>query len=362
MPGMDGMELASRVKAEPQIARTRLVLLTSSGLRGEAEQARRVGFAAYLTKPVRQSKLYDVLATVMDAPAPNEGAETGQADQASIVTLHSIEGARARSRERRRRAHVLVAEDNQVNQKVAVRMLERLGYQSDVAANGLEALEALSRVRYAAVLMDVQMPEMDGYEATAEIRRIEEGQDRRTPVIAMTANAMQGDREEALQAGMDDYVPKPVKAEELEAVLERWVSKSHVATGQEPGKGPDARQNPTEGPLDLNVFAALRELQSEGEGDILGELVELFFADVPPRLVALREAAEAGDARSVEVIAHTLKGSCANMGAIGMEATCAELEGMGRFEDLANVPVRISLLEEEFGRARVAFERELAKP
>ena len=361
MPGMDGMELASRVKAEPRIARTRLVLLTSSGLRGEAEQARRVGFSAYLTKPVRQSKLYDVIATVMDAPAPEEGAETGPAAQAPIVTLHSIEGARARSRERRRRAHVLVAEDNQVNQKVAERMLERLGYQSDVAANGLEALEALSRVRYAAVLMDVQMPEMDGYEATAEIRRIEEGQDRRTPVIAMTANAMQGDREEALEAGMDDYVPKPVKAEELEAVLERWVSKPHEVAGQEPGKGPDARENPAEGSLDRNVFAALRELQAEGEGDILGELVELFFADVPPRLVALREAAVAGDARSIEAIAHTLKGSCANMGAVRMGATCAELEGMGRSEDLAGASAKISLLEEEFGRVRVAFERELSK-
>jgi two-component system, sensor histidine kinase and response regulator len=303
------MELASRVKAELSIAYTQLVLLTPSGLRGEAEQARRVGFAAYLTKPVRQSKLYDVIATVMDAPAPSEGAETGPAHQAPIVTLHSIEGARTRARERRRRAHVLVAEDNQVNQKVAVRMLERLGYRSDVAANGLEALEAISRVRYAAVLMDVQMPEMDGYEATVEIRCLEGGQDRRTPVIAMTANAMQGDREEALESGMDDYVPKPVKAEELEAVLDRWVSRPHEATVPEPGKGPDARENPAEGSLDRNVLAGLRELQAQGEGDILGELVELFFADVPTRLVALREAVRAGNARFVEGIAHALKGS-----------------------------------------------------
>ena len=361
MPGMDGMELASRIRSEPPIAHTQLVLLTSSGLRGEAEQARRVGFAAYLTKPVRQSKLYDVIATVMDASPPDEGAETGPAHQAPIVTLHSIESARARARERRVRAHVLVAEDNQINQKVAVRMLERLGYQADVAANGLEALEALSRVRYAAVLMDVQMPEMDGYEATAEIRRLEEGQDRRTPVIAMTANAMQGDRKETLEAGMDDYVPKPVKAEELEAVLDRWVSKPHEATVPEPGKGPDAGENSAQDPIDRNVFAGLRELQADGEGDILGELVELFFADVPPRLVALREAAKAGNARSVEGIAHALKGSCVNMGAVRMGAICAELEEMGRSEDLASAPARMSLLEEEFGRVRVAFERELSK-
>jgi CheY-like chemotaxis protein len=119
---------------------------------------------------------------------------------------------------------VLVAEDNQINQKVAVKMLERLGYRADVAADGLEAIEALSNISYAAVLMDVQMPEMGGYEATAEIRRREEGQGRRTPIIAMTANAMQGDREKALSAGMDGYVPKPVKLEDLEATLKRWVS------------------------------------------------------------------------------------------------------------------------------------------
>jgi two-component system, sensor histidine kinase and response regulator len=242
-------------------------------------------------------------------------------------------------------------------------MLERLGYQADVVANGLEALEALSRVRYAAVLMDVQMPEMDGYEATAEIRRLEEGQDRRTPIIAMTANAMQGDREQALEAGMDDYVPKPVKADELEAVLDRWVSKPNEAEASvlEAGDASASREDSEEDPLDRSVLAGLRELQEEGEPDILNELIELFLTDVPPQLAALREAVEAGDAHSVERIAHTLKGSCGNMGAVRMEAICAELEEIGRSEDLATTPVRISKLEEEFGRVRVVFEEELSK-
>jgi two-component system sensor histidine kinase/response regulator len=361
MPEMDGMELASRIKVEPAIAPTRLILLTSTGLRGEAEQARRVGFAAYLTKPVRQSKLYDAIATVLDALPVEEEAERRPTHEAPLVTLHSFEKAKAHARERRRRAHVLVAEDNQVNQKVAVRMLEKLGYQADVVANGLEAIEALSRVRYAAVLMDVQMPEMDGYEATAEIRRREEGQDRRTPIIAMTANAMQGDRVEALEAGMDDYVPKPVKADELEAVLDRWVSRPDEATVLEAGKDSAAREDTEADPLDRSVLAGLRELQREGEPDILEELIELFLTDVPSQLVTLREAAEASDAHSVEQIAHTLNGSCGNMGAVRMGAICAELEEIGHSEDLATAPVRISRLEEEFGRVRVVFEEELSK-
>jgi PAS domain S-box-containing protein len=215
MPGMDGMELASKIKADPSIAPTKLILLTSMGLRGEAEQARRAGFAAYLTKPVRQSKLFDAMVNVMmDALPVEEQAEMGPADETPIVVARrGLEGGEARPVELPWRAHVLVAEDNQVNQKVAVRMLEKLGYRADVAANGLEAIEALSRIPYAAVLMDVQMPEMDGHEATAGIRRREQGRGRRTPIIAMTANAMQGDREEALASGMDDYVPKPVKLE-----------------------------------------------------------------------------------------------------------------------------------------------------
>ena len=221
MPEMDGMELASRIKADPAIASTRLILLTSLGLRGEAEQARRVGFSDYLTKPVRQSKLYDTIATAMGAlPFEEEDERRTERRETLIVSRDSIQEDEAHTRERLRRAHVLVAEDNAVNQKVAVRMLEKLGYRADVAANGLEAVEALSRIPYAAVLMDVQMPEMNGYEATARIRR-REGSKHRTPIIAMTANALEGDREKALETGMDDYVPKPVKPDALEAALER---------------------------------------------------------------------------------------------------------------------------------------------
>jgi two-component system sensor histidine kinase/response regulator len=353
MPGMDGMRLAHTIKADPTISSTRLILLTSVGLRGEAEQARRVGFAAYLSKPVRQSELYDSLVTVMSLP--DELASASSRADTPLVTRYGLKEARARLY-----ARLLVAEDNGINQKVAVKTLERLGYQADVVANGLEALEALSRIPYAAVLMDVQMPEMDGYEATREVRRRERGDGRHTPIIAMTANAMQGDRKKALEAGMDDYVPKPVKPQELDAVLRRWVLRPEAAvtTVSESGSEPGAS---TDDPIDRSVLVSLRELQVEGEPEILSELIELFLDDVPRHLAALREAVQAGDARSVERIAHTLKGSCGNMGAVRMEAISAELEEIGRSEDLKAARARISRLEEEFGRVRAVFEEELSK-
>ncbi len=354
MPGMDGMQLARHISDDPSIAPTRMVLLTSIGQRGDSDDARRAGIDAYLTKPVRQSELHDAIATVMSTPE-EEAAEEG----APLVTRHTL-----REMQAGHRAHLLLAEDNPVNQKVAAKMLERLGYRVEVANNGLEALEALERNSYAAVLMDVQMPEMDGYEATAEIRRREEGQGRRTSIIAMTANAMQGDREKALSAGMDDYVPKPVKPEKLEAALERWVpQESELQREASALQSEDGtiEQVAEEDPLDRSVLAGLRGLQEEGEPDILGELIELFLTDVPPQLIALREAAQSGDARSVERIAHTLKGSCGNMGAVRMGAICAELEEMGRSGNLTTASGLVSRLEEELGRVRAAFEEELAK-
>ena len=350
MPRMDGMQLAQTIKAEPAIATTRLIMLTSLGRRVDAEEAHRVGIDAYLTKPVRQSRLYDAIVTVMSAP-----------EDATPLEVQPITTRSRRKETPPSGTRILLAEDNAVNQKVAVRMLERLGYRADVVADGLEAVEALTQIPYAAVLMDVQMPEMDGYEATAEIRRREEVSGGHTPIIAMTANAMEGDREQAFKAGMDDYIPKPVKPEELGAVLERCVSKADEASAFEAGEGSATREESEEGPLDRGVLVGLRELQEEGEPDLLEELIELFLADVPPQLVALRKAVDAGDAHSVERIAHTLKGSSANIGAVRMQALCTELEEIGRSEELRAAPGLISRLEEEFGRVRAVFVEELSK-
>ncbi len=362
MPGMDGLGLARRIKEDPSISSTRLMMMSSVGRRGETEEARRAGIEAYLTKPVRQSRLYDTITTIMATP---EGDAPTREEGKRLVSHHGLKEASARSH-----AHVLVAEDNAVNQKVAVKMLERLGYRADVAANGLEAVEALSRIPYSAVLMDVQMPEMDGYEATMAIRRREYAEAQqgethrrggvvRTPIIAMTANVMQGDREKTLEAGMDDYVTKPVKPEELAAALERWIP-------QPDGEAPDpeeatdgvAAPEGTTDPLDRSVLAGLREL---GDQELLTELAELFVEDVPPRLEALREAIEGGDAASVGRAAHALKGSSGNMGASGMSTICAELEDAERSGELQSAPVLLKRLEAEFGRVRTALEAETGR-
>jgi len=219
MRGMDGFELARRIKSDPATAAAQLVMLTSFGDRGDATTARESDIAAYLTKPVRQSQLFDCLAKVISTS--NSKKET-RSSMVPVVTKHSLAEARIMSNKR-----LLLAEDNAVNQKVALRQLQKLGYRADAVANGREAIEALGRIPYDLVLMDCQMPEMDGYEATAEIRR-REGDAKHTWIVAMTANALEGDRAKCLAAGMDDYVSKPVNVENLGAVLSNLLTEPGV--------------------------------------------------------------------------------------------------------------------------------------
>ena len=339
MPGMDGMELARRIRDTPDLPAPRLVMLTSIGHRGDGEEARQAGIEAYLTKPAKQSELRGAISAVMDVSGEQEAAER------PLVTRHTLREIASFSR-----ARVLLAEDNPINQKVAMLMLENLGYRVDVVPDGRQAVQAVSRGDYAAVLMDVQMPELDGYEATAAIRDLE-GAEKRTPIIAMTANAMDGDREKALEAGMDDYVSKPVKTEALDAALERWV---HAA---EPDEKPATMDAVSDGHpvLDYAVLENLRSLQEEGDPDLLTELVEVFEEDAPPRLAAIREATERGDAPTVERAAHTLKGSSGNLGATKMSETARLLEEAARAGDLSAAPTLLDRLEADFEETRAGF-------
>ncbi|MCX5723419.1 MAG: response regulator [Nitrospirae bacterium] len=225
MAGMNGLQVAQAIYAGPALRSTRMVLLSSAGRRGDAKAAEAAGVAGYLTKPVRESHLHDCLAAVMGLrrgqPGSGGAGAVGAPGQ-GLVTRHVLAEAK-----RKTGIRLLLAEDNVANQKVAIYMLEKMGYRVDVVANGMEALEATARIAYSAVLMDCQMPEMDGFAATRAIRLREAGLGTgdgyspalRLPIIAMTANAMKGDRERCLETGMDEYISKPVKPQDLAQVL-----------------------------------------------------------------------------------------------------------------------------------------------
>ncbi len=226
MPEIDGEELALRIKADPQLASTLLIMLSSCGRPGEAAVLRKAGIVAYLSKPVGRDELLETLKSAWGLSQSENGDD-------HLITRHSLRETReAHSQEPPSTAkppplqgRVLLAEDNLVNQKLAIRLLERMGLQVDLAENGRQVLEIYGSAPYDIILIDCQMPEMDGYEATREIRKREAGGSH-IPIVAMTASAMQGDRDRCLASGMDDYLSKPIKAEGLRAMVERWLEGS----------------------------------------------------------------------------------------------------------------------------------------
>jgi CheY-like chemotaxis protein len=214
MPDTDGHMLAAAIKADPAIAGTRLILMTSLGQRGDSAEIRRLGFDGYLAKPLRQRYLHECLALVL-----GRGVCASPATPAQLITRHTVEELR------RSRVRILLAEDNRVNQQVFLAILRRLGYRVEAVGNGQEAVLALERGAYDLVFMDCQMPVMDGYEATRAIRHLVAPLSA-VPIVALTAHAMQGDREQCIQAGMDDYLAKPVTPAAVAAVLDRWLPRS----------------------------------------------------------------------------------------------------------------------------------------
>jgi CheY-like chemotaxis protein len=342
MPDMDGLELAHAIRADRSLASIKLVLLASTrpGEPGDDEAAWQADIDAFLTKPVRQSPLYNSLVMVLSGsvgqhiPATDVAANGGARPHTASVGEAHVGDVHIRGR-------VLVVEDNVVNQRVAVRMLEKQGYHADAAADGREAVEMLAQIPYDLVLMDCQMPVMDGYAATATIRRREREQGaaaRRTPIVAMTASALNGDAEKCLAAGMDDYIPKPVTAQRLAAVLARW--------------SPQPRPGPPEAAVDARTLAALRDRLGEGQPDFLAELSALYLRDTPPRLAALHRALARADAATLRREAHGLKGSSSQIGAVQMARLCADLEDQTGTTDLTGAPETLRRLDDAFGRVR----------
>ena len=324
MPEVDGLRLASEMRAHPGAAALPLVVLSAVGQKG-AHAESRLGLAACLSKPVKPVQLYQAL---MDAFSGQTKSSQPREERRADPRLAE-----------RLPLRIVLAEDNVVNQKVALKMLEKMGYRADVAANGVEVLEALQRQHYDVVLMDVHMPEMDGFEAAGRIKA-EWPEEHRPRVIGMTALAMEGDRERCLAAGMDDYVSKPVKIEELQRALE-----SCAVVAARP-----ARQIVEAGvpEFDLAKIAALRELQEPGEDDFVAELIDHLVGDMPGRLDALVQAVQGDDARKVERLSHSLKSSCANLGLMRMSRICQHMERRAAAGGLEGAAALADQLRREF--------------
>jgi len=352
MPDMDGEALirAMRADPDPMIATVPSVLLSSSGKKGDARTYAEMGFSGYLAKPVQAETLRQVLSTVLGM----HGAVV-KADE--LVTRHLVEENEPSHCQGPYKliGRILLAEDVPTNQKVAQLMLARFDLSADLAANGREALDLWSRGAYDLILMDCQMPEMDGYSATGEIRSREQG--RHTPIIALTANALAGERQKCLDAGMDDFLSKPFKAQELGEVLSRWLKKAGEEAPQPAEAVPDAAPAPclagdrTPPPtvedkpgLDISVLDQMRI----DFGDAFGDLVDIYIDSSPEIIAVLGRAIDEGDSRSARINVHGLKSSSATYGALRLAALCKKLEDQASEGILADAENQFLAIKAEF--------------
>jgi PAS domain S-box-containing protein len=348
---MDGLELARTIAADPALVATRLVLLTRFRPSEWGEKARAANVMAMLMKPVRQSHLFDALVQVMGETG------TGGARAARVAAFREVAPGHYAPRapsgpEDSVAPRILVVDDSPTNQQLVLEVLHRLGYHADVVGNGWEALEALARFPYAAVLMDVQLPQMDGFVTTTEIRRCE-GAAKHTPIIAMTAHTMRGDRERCIAAGMDDYLAKPVRKGVLEAALQRWVP-GMESMASRPGQDTNAdatwsyRRAPSDA-IDETVLTSMFPDQP----DMAARFLTLFVRDTAQRLVALRDVVQQGNAENLRVTAHDIKGCASVIGADEIQALCEQLESLGRAGTTVGAEQLVAALESAFQQVQV---------
>ncbi|MGH8024469.1 MAG: response regulator, partial [Limisphaerales bacterium] len=315
MPGTDGFSLAAEIHQLPRTELLPILLLVPLGVRLEPPPSVRIPFINYVSKPVKTAQLFEAIhRTLTHTKAPAEKP---------VMAPASAPPRKPAARN----LQVLLCDDNSINQKVAARILQQLNYKSDIAANGVEALDALDKKRYDLVFMDVMMPEMDGLDATREIRRRQkaarENYQSRIVIIAMTAQAMQGDREKCLKAGMDDYLAKPIRPADVGGMIDKWFA------GAASPPAAAARQTPPAGETPPIEMDRLTEL-ADGDKDTLRELVDLFTKQTTRQLSELEEAARANKPEELRHLAHSCKGASATMGMGPLAAIFFELEKMGR--------------------------------
>jgi signal transduction histidine kinase/CheY-like chemotaxis protein len=360
MPGMDGLQLARAIRGSPELPAMGLLLLTSVGGQGEPEEARRAGVDAYLTKPIRQVQLLDCLVAMLGRNASRTSAD---------VPLRTHEGLVVPG------AHVLVVDDNVVNRAVIVGMLEAYECRTSEAGNGQEAVNRVTETAFDLVFMDCQMPVLDGFEATAEIRRFEITQGRRrVPIVALTASALMGERERCLAAGMDDYLSKPVRQAELGQAVSRWVqvpdqakakgNGSGLRNGHSNGNGaahsgssPQASKGSSVEVLDSSVIDAIRAMPNQRSGDALTRLVGIYLQHTPTAIQQLRVAVDTGQCPDAQRIAHTIKSSSGMLGATGLAELLAEAEAAGRASSQVELSRLIAVIEAEYQEVHEALSQ-----
>jgi two-component system, sensor histidine kinase and response regulator len=361
MPGMDGEQTARAIKSDPLVRDAKVLILTSMGQRGDAARLEALGCSGYLLKPVKQQMLFEALLTILSRKTE---------EKSGLITRHLIAEKHSDNR-------ILLAEDNSINQKLAVALLQKGGYFVDVVDNGRHAYEKAISGKYHAILMDVQMPDVDGFEATRLIRNWETKNNQHIPIIAMTAHAMKGDREKCLQAGMDDYVTKPIESRILYNVLDRWLKIETEGDiqpmdsmeepnfeidedglfGEDTNTASSSNEipalalqkiSPSDPPLNLNIALA----RFDGDYEFMLDMCKDFQAHLPDRIQEIQTAYKDKDTNRLARHAHTLKGVALNFEAVYLSQLCAQLEQVSALEKISVALPMIEQIETEVERVR----------
>ncbi|PAW81783.1 MAG: hybrid sensor histidine kinase/response regulator [Pedosphaera sp. Tous-C6FEB] len=345
LPEMDGLTMAQFIRRIPGCELTPILLLTDLRLRSDDKRPSAVGISLFIYKPIRPAQLLDALVRAVEQmPRTEKSAPVSSEFDATMAERLPL--------------RILLADDNLINQKVGVKMLQRLGYRPEVAANGVEVIKLLDQQPFDLIFLDVQMPEMDGYEAARRIRQ-KWADPQRPNLIAMTGNALEGDRERCLEAGMDDYVAKPVRIPELQAVIQRWGEARRSAPDTSiPGTVPAAATpagSAAEPILDPTIIAELSEMKSREGVPLLCELIDLFFQNAPKHLEEIKTSGD--NLQQLSFAAHVFRGMSLNLGANGLGQLCQELEDLAMAGNTAAIPALIPRLELGYQRTAAEFQR-----
>jgi CheY-like chemotaxis protein/HPt (histidine-containing phosphotransfer) domain-containing protein len=358
MPGMDGLQLAQEIQADAMLARTRLMMLSSTYATADPDAHAQAGILRYLNKPIRRADLLRAISSVLAAAAAQPAARARTAAAAEVGQLDG---------------HVLLVEDNPINQGVAKAMLAKLGLRWSVANHGGEAVELVRTTAFDLVLMDCQMPVMDGFQATAAIRALPDSRGERLPIVALTANAMQGDEQVCLRSGMNGFLAKPYSLAALHSTLAAWLPRAGLApaaatpaapaTPSEPSRAsaPPAADDAASS-IDLGVIETLRQLDDSGEMDLVGQLVGTFLDSAEASHARVETAVAASDARALAQAAHSLKSGAANLGALALSACYRELEACGREGRIADAQALLGDARREQARALRDLRRLVPEP